>query len=371
MRSFAGAMLLAWGLPSFATGEKSNLRGYASSDNNRSGNQGEVSYIFTIGSPGTANQPFPNNKRADKCFAGIRVWTMSTARLHDCSDVISQASNGALFWHARMTAVPLLDPSRHWSLEDPPQVLECTGTDENVKLSSCKFQACEAPLVQQPTSNPQLCPKTNPGHFPEPYLHVPERSYIPWTNESKSGVLSRFPDSLMHTLFANDVAYERDLAKVVSMLENPQFSGFKVVGYATAPDARFPLKQVSWLLQNATLDCVLTFKGSDVPHDFADDANTTNETFCGWPNVHGGFAKHLRDMVGNAGPKSFRAEIQRRLPQCKSLTVVGHSLGAAMVELFSYCANRGRDGLTGPSLEDWTAISWQRGTPAQMPFLTN
>lgn len=120
--------------------------------------------------------------------------------------------------------------------------------------------------------------------------------------------------------------------------------------------------QVSNLFQNpSNLDCVVTFQGSSSIGDWLANANFGTRSFCGRrERVHGGFRNHMRRITRQ---ESWQTEVRAHLPRCGKVYVTGHSLGGAMAELFTACAES--DGAS----EDYSFISWVKGTPARLPYL--
>merc|ERR1719215_227221 len=96
--------------------------------------------------------------------------------------------------------------------------------------------------------------------------------------------------------------------------------------------------QVSYLVQDPeTLDCMHTFQSTKSAEDWVADGQTQPSPFCGLPSaVHMGFRDHLRLMFRS---DEYQFGIRERLPLCRNVYVIGHSLGGAMAELFSACVN--------------------------------
>lgn len=131
--------------------------------------------------------------------------------------------------------------------------------------------------------------------------------------------------------------------------------GYRVVGTATSET---DWKQVSHLTQNRkTLGCTLTFHGTEGTADWIANFQIRFVNFCSLDTkVHNGFSKQLLRMVNNP---EFQANIKPKLPYCKTLTVVGHSMGGAVGELLAACLANA----PGPSDPDYAAMSFTKETP--------
>merc|ERR1719499_2247685 len=140
-------------------------------------------------------------------------------------------------------------------------------------------------------------------------------------------------------------------------------SGWKMVG-----SSLWDSKETHLMQHPSTKDCILSFQGTagDRTLDWWDNLRFYDTDFCGLTNmVHGGFRDQLRAIV--QGP-SFQEEIQSKLPKCRDVTVIGHSLGGALAALYSYCVNaapgQGTDGW-----EDYEHMEYFRSTPEVLPAI--
>jgi len=96
--------------------------------------------------------------------------------------------------------------------------------------------------------------------------------------------------------------------------------------------------EVSHLIQNPrTLDCWLTFEGSDNTNDWLENLKLFRADFCGLEQgVHTGFKNSAMAMVKET---SFQTDVRPKLGHCRSVEVLGHSLGGSIASLFSACAH--------------------------------
>merc|ERR1712187_1037426 len=165
--------------------------------------------------------------------------------------------------------------------------------------------------------------------------------------------------------------------------------GYNVVGAAKFEGSWVEGVQVSYLLQDPhSLECVLTFQGTYSMEDALWDAAAFPVAFCGLTQrgenccsdspickatcqperpqdsfVHMGFRNQLRRIVGT---KAFQDHIHANLPSCASVTTFGHSLGAAMAELYTACAER-HLAAGDFGFQDFSEIGWEKNTPQIIP----
>ncbi len=77
--------------------------------------------------------------------------------------------------------------------------------------------------------------------------------------------------------------------------------------------------------------------------------NNKEQSYCGRNGVHAGVAHELWLLTHDS---QYTSEIVPALETCHEVTCVGHSLGGALCNLFTMCANQGLDNLQNSSLED-------------------
>ncbi len=97
--------------------------------------------------------------------------------------------------------------------------------------------------------------------------------------------------------------------------------------------------------------CIIGFQGSDSIMDLMNFVSMNNEEtfYCGRNGVHTGTAHELWLLTHDS---QYTSEIVPALETCHEVTCVGHSLGGALCNLFTMCANQGLDNLQNSSLED-------------------
>ena len=90
--------------------------------------------------------------------------------------------------------------------------------------------------------------------------------------------------------------------------------------------------------------CIIVFQGSDKTADFANFALGSNDStdYCGRSGVHTGVSNELWKITHNP---QYATVIKPALETCDDVTCVGHSLGGALCNVFTMCANQGLENL--------------------------
>jgi len=171
----------------------------------------------------------------------------------------------------------------------------------------------------------------------------------------------------------------RDMAKVAlasSNVENEKIvadfvraQGYGLVASAVCYNCRTTVSEdeVSHLIQNPrTLDCWLTFEGSDNTNDWINNLKIFKTPFCGLEQrVHTGFKKSTMSMVEEP---NFQEKVRPKLGHCKSVEVLGHSLGGSIAGLFTACAHsKVQPGQRG--YDEFEKIYFEKKETKLMPFL--
>ena len=104
--------------------------------------------------------------------------------------------------------------------------------------------------------------------------------------------------------------------------------------------------------------CIIAFQGSDNVKDFMNFINSGNDetTYCGIERVHSGVSNELSKITRNS---QYANTIKPTLETCYDVTCVGHSLGGALCNLFTMCANQ--DSLIGAqSWDEYNLLRWKK-----------
>jgi len=112
-------------------------------------------------------------------------------------------------------------------------------------------------------------------------------------------------------------------------------------------------------------DCILSFDPTD-PSKISElwsNIAFGNKAFCG-DYRHGGYVDELRRIITD----SRWRPIQERMSRCRSVTVGGFSLGGALAEAFTFCAQRRQ---SSGNTQDFQNLMWESGSSGErLPEIT-
>lgn len=320
---------------------------------NINGEDGEVDFIYTFGSPGGASPALYNQRGPSTCFNGVRSYLIDQGKYWGrWTDIVSQVSNTIFYSHSQLRVLAIENEQPEWkpSACTPDAVWEPRGIQwGSAQLHRQKHYIANAKILAEAPSNST-------------------RKWI-----------------YIFSVFAADAAYKHEPLRVSEMVKE---HGWRLAGSAIHPGGWvYGGRQTGHLMQHPeTLECVLTFQGTDSLQGWISNFDWMSTSFCGLSDrdescrfrmwgcktrhprgafVHAGFAGRLRAMTRS---QVWQHNIHRFLPSCAAVHAVGHSLGGVVAELFSTCVSKapqpGQFGYT-----DYRWMGWKKGTPSRLPWL--
>lgn len=294
-------------------------------------NAGEVAGLYTFGAPSSALPALRNHRQEDGCFPGYRIYN-------------EERTAGWFYGYYHKT--------------DPVAWLSTSRLYYYKKHALMKSMALRTFDMDHPVVNP----------CGDKEADLPARDAYYWVNGHSSTLYKKHAQNQQHypkvktmSNFAF-MSYDKTAASVMkkSAEINPQ--RWNLVGRALSTD------DPSNLLQDPiTLECVLTFAGTDDMSDAITDLAAHGVSFCGFDGVHMGFAAETKRIVAQP---SFQENIRSLLPKCRKVYAVGHSLGGAVAELFTACVHHS-PGSGEAGYDDFKSMDWEKASPERLPELQN
>jgi len=285
----------------------------------RASQPGMVEYLYTTGSPGLT---IPALTNFSGCLRGKRVVHVRTKGWGLSQNDLIPGIGRVLGFKNPMIDLRELD----------------------VKTYKIKNTACSREATKKPSN------------WPDYGLHD-RKSYF---NSISNAKVSDFEKSLGY--FATILAFEKDEKSAKNMTES---KGWKLVASAEHEGGKiFGAPQIVHLIQHpSTFECVVTFQGLQEIKGWLSAGRVLTTNFCGRPEkFHKGMAWLTELSVTS---DEFQAKIRPNLPKCSRVIAAGQSAGGAQADFFTACVNQSPP----PDNDMYNAMSWEKGTPAALPYL--
>jgi hypothetical protein len=112
--------------------------------------------------------------------------------------------------------------------------------------------------------------------------------------------------------------------------------------------------------------CIISFEGSDGLADLTEFVGWNNNptSYCGRNGVHSGVKNELWSITHDS---QYASIIKPALETCHEVMCVGHSLGGSLCNLFTMCANQGKENLENgysdeSQWDDYNTLIWTKMT---------
>ncbi|CAK8998942.1 Lipase_3 domain-containing protein, partial [Durusdinium trenchii] len=283
-----------------------------SDDANETGNEtlGTVYAMFTYGAVATSKSPLEDLSQPSRNFRGLRCYTETILA------ATRQADIAAIFetdlYHARVPTLAL-----HWKKDsdyfpgegrpDLPKHVE--GRHGDIDHHDMRHYIDR--LSHLHLNHVDVSKK-------DPFNLGTQFAYMAWGAYEKQKYWVSHKDVTMEQLIKKHLPHWR-------LVEHVQQDTLEAVDNL-------------WLVQNSqSLDCLLAFEGTHTFEEFFRNLEGSNGGYCGFSDVHHGYADKLYWLMKLSMPK-----LRSSLSKCNKVMCTGHSLGGSLCEVFAACANSGR-----------------------------
>jgi len=285
-----------------------------------------VQAVYTYGAPATRWPPFRNAATEDGCFAGLRSYTEESAMWGTMTSVDAAPGNN---WKPHMVTNTLVLKWQEDSIYSP-----CNGPDHGHS--------------DWPTRGISIM--WDWALHKEPIYK--DRYEALTINGTDMTHVEPFNQARLFVTFAWR-AYESLPMVHEALAKLPEWRLVAREVYENAVDS----DPVLVIQDVKTLGCVLAFTGTDYIAEVGTSLQRYGTGYCGYDGVHAGYRNELWTLTN-----TIWGGIRPKLEKCANVTCVGHSLGGALCEIFSACANSGN--FTDP---DYHMLAWNKTTPILMP----
>lgn len=341
-----------------------------------------VDYLFTYGAPAVAKNPHHANP-GNRCIPGVRVFSEDVNwRGHITNtDFAAHINAGAGYGHPKISTLILRDV---WGEDKREYIwLECVDEDNEdyYEWEWYPSQWSRAKLIDHIHSIDTVY---------EPRLKSLLEGRSHQLYEAAASGLALDPRILDYTSVAwcNGMPLEdtKECLKNYSTdtkddgtLAHPNVAGVAPKGWVV--DAQLThtydhggsvgtdTDRVYTLINDGDpkigRQCIISFQQSRNLADFGSFLLPYTTGFCGRTGVHVGVRNELWHIISDP---QWEANIKPSLEQCDQVTCVGHSLGGALCNAFTMCANTGAEYLVGntdPGMQnDYDMLVWTKKTRA-------
>jgi hypothetical protein len=300
--------------------------------------------MFTFGAP-AMSFPAASNP-GGRCIPGVRMYTED-----------DRLPGGGYGWredaaamftrypHAKTPVLILRDASQSTS-----QYIECYHTPNST----------EQLVERMPLMKGAMYQEWRIHSISDVYAKRLAGMSLPNTSRLSKETLDRYIQVGLNLTEMADKTYTQSMSGVLEAVRR-DIPGWKLVGYAQVPGKAGDLDDVLLLQNEESGSCTINFEGSFGMADLGSFASDYGTGYCGFGDVHVGVRDELWHITAKRGHPDWASGIKSKLPMCKKVTCVGHSLGGALCELFTLCANSNRYG--DP---DFDKLAWKKGDPQQM-----
>jgi len=278
-----------------------------------------VKNLYTFGAPQTGGPALADPLSGDGCFPGLRLVNKESTWLLTKVDIVPPLLKSSVYAHTKADIGFLYGGNR-------------------LDTKSCGWWGLTPETPSLALHNIDLYVSRTAARYP----HLRDMANV--------ALASSYNDN------------EKSVAELV------RAQGYGLVASAVCERCRTTDEdEVSHLIQNPrTLDCWLTFEGSDNSNDWINNLKLFRTPFCGLEQqVHTGFRNATMAMVLEP---NFQEKVRPKIGHCKSVEVLGHSLGGSIAGLFTACAHsKVRPGARG--YDEFEKIYFEKKETKLMDFL--
>lgn len=292
---------------------------------------GHIAGIYTVGGPCTARPALTNKLDANGCFGGVRIYTRATSlKSITTVDMVPMILRVGRFEHAMYPVLPLQPKAqRMGTLSEatmPCSKKNARKPRARLKLGSMAMHG-SARYVDDLNSQSEL----SDGSYDE-LTRLVKIMQLPWYNTTYFvGTAQKLQARLIARVMLKDD--KSTLSKPVF----DQLQGWNSVSLVQEPDS---------------LKCHIVFLGVDTWNDYkivlVPKSLRGGRKFCGFSGVHAGVSRELEKLTSS---EEFQSLIATKLPYCSEVSALGHSLGAALAEIYAACVNHLASGYDDKAME--------------------